>query len=396
MTATSTIPRSNEPVRGNVLVICPGGLENGGGIGRQMGYFLGSANSHSAGITYRVLDSRGPWFLGASKFYSFLSGFFLLRCMAELIRARLSAVPSLAHINITGRGSTIRKLLVAGTASLIGLRYILHVHDYDYGADYVRRGSFMRAAVRRMFRGALNVVVLGGRDRAALSKAFNLMPGQAVVLHNAVPDPRAHGQHVPRDELCHIIFLGYLSARKGVPELLNALASQELVARQWRATLAGSGPIDVYREEAKRLGVADRIAFPGWLDQAQASALCATADILVLPSHAEGLAMAVLEGLSHGLAVITTPVGAHDEVIDPDISGILVPPGDVPALALALTRVIDDTELRARLQQGARARYLADFEINNYSSRLRRLHEGLLVQAAHRQTNERSRQAPVR
>ena len=395
MSATRSAPNSHAPVSGQVLIVCPGGLENGGGIGRQMGYFLGSGDTHYPGLTYRVLDSRGPWFLGASKLHSLLSGFYLLRCMAELVGARLSAAPCLAHINITGRGSTFRKLFVAGTASLIGLPYILHVHDYDYGADYAQRGSSMRALVRHMFRRACNVVVLGRRDRAELSKAFGLMPGQAVVLHNAVPDPQAHEQRIPRDEVCHIVFLGYLSARKGVPELLSACASPQLAARQWRATLAGSGPVDVYLEEARRLGVADRIAFPGWLDQSRASALCEAADILVLPSHAEGLAMAVLEGLSHGLAVITTPVGAHDEVIEPEISGILVPPGDVPALTTALARVIDDADFRARLQEGARARYLADFEIKGYSSRLRRLHADLLLKAAYRQPNERSRQAPV-
>ena len=55
--------------------------------------------------------------------------------------------------------------------------------------------------------------------------------------------------------------------------------------------------------------------------------------MLVLPSHAEGLAMSVLEGLAHGLAVVTTPVGAHAEVIEPERSGLLTPPGDIAALA---------------------------------------------------------------
>ena len=62
--------------------------------------------------------------------------------------------------------------------------------------------------------------------------------------------------------------------------------------------------------------------------------------------------MSVLEGLSHGLAVITTPVGAHSEVIEPEVSGIMVPPGDVAALADALVRVIEDESLRSRLAKG--------------------------------------------
>ena len=142
--------------------------------------------------------------------------------------------------------------------------------------------------------------------------------------------------------LCHILFLGHLSARKGVPDLLRALARPELLARRWHVTLAGGGPIAEFQRLAQDLGVGDRVDFPGWLDASHVQALCADADVLVLPSHAEGLAMAVLEGLANGLAVITTPVGAHPEVIEPEVSGLLIAPGDVEALSNALVRVIDD------------------------------------------------------
>ena len=89
--------------------------------------------------------------------------------------------------------------------------------------------------------------------------------------------------------------------------------------------------------------------------------------------------MSVLEGLSHGLAVITTPVGAHSEVIEPEVSGILVPPGDVAALADALVRVIEDESLRCRLARGARDRFLEGFDVRRYAARLEHLHAGLFA-----------------
>lgn len=88
--------------------------------------------------------------------------------------------------------------------------------------------------------------------------------------------------------------------------------------------------------------------------------------------------MAVLEGLSHGLAVITTPVGAHAEVIEPEVSGILIPPRDAEALADALARVIDDEGLRRRLGEGARRRFTEKFDVRTYAERLIQLHAGLL------------------
>jgi glycosyltransferase involved in cell wall biosynthesis len=364
---------------GTVLVVIPGGLEHGGGIGRQMGYFLRAQGAHDDGVAYRVVDSRGPWFLGSSPLYVFWSALFLVNAMVRLLWARLSSRQCVAHINITGRGSTIRKIVLATFARAIGLRYLLHVHDYDYADEYRRRGRWMQKQIERIFHSAAKVVVLGSRDQKLLSSLLQLPPDKVMVLHNAVPDPglELKATHAPK-AACELLFLGHLSARKGVPELLRALASPLLRSRPWRATLAGGGSLDEFRELAERLGISERVSFPGWVDEANVKALSAKADVLVLPSHAEGLAMAVLEGLSFGLVVIATPVGAHSEVIEPGLSGLLVPAGDVVALADALARVIDDEGLRKRLGTGARRRFLEKFDVRGYRDRLALLHADLL------------------
>jgi glycosyltransferase involved in cell wall biosynthesis len=369
----------NQLPAGTVFLVTPGGVEHGGGIGRQMGYFLRAHCAGQEGLRYRVVDSRGPWFIGASPLCSCGAVIYLGRAMFALLLARCSSRPCLLHVNITGRGSSIRKIILLTVARALGLRYVLHLHDYDY-ADYYRgRSAFLKRLIAMAFLRAATVVVLGRRDHEAISQLFELPRDRIIVLHNAVPDPvpdlaRARKPGKP----CSLLFLGYLSARKGAPELLRALARLPMTTRRWRATFAGGGPIDEFRKLADDLGILDRVCFPGWLDESHVRALCADADVLVLPSHAEGLAMSVLEGLSHGLAVITTPVGAHAEVIEPEVSGLFVAPGDVPALAHALARVVDDESLRKRLGKGARERFLAEFDVRGYASRLTDLHARLL------------------
>ena len=364
---------------GTVVILCPGGLEHGGGIGRQMGYFLRACQLRANGLTYRVVDSRGPWFLGASPLYIGFSVAYLAGALLRLAMVRLFARPCVIHANITGRGSTVRKVVLLTFARAVGLRYLLHVHDYNYADEYRRRKALTRALIATMFRSAEKVIVLGSHDREALASLLQLPQHQIAVMPNAVPDPlpdtAAEGSPAGP---CHLLFLGHLGTRKGVPELLQAFAQPALLSRRWRATLAGDGPMDEYRRLASNLGVAERVKFPGWVDAAQVRKLCANADVLVLPSHAEGLAMAVLEGLSHGLTVVTTPVGAHPEVIEQDVSGILVPPGDVEALAGALVRVIDDDRLRQQLGAGARRRFLEKFDVRAYAERLNQLHASLL------------------
>jgi glycosyltransferase involved in cell wall biosynthesis len=263
---------------------------------------------------------------------------------------------------------------------LIGMPYLMHVHDADYGADFTGRGPIMRRLVTGIFRGARTTIVLGHHDQSRLSDLFDLKGGEIIVLHNAVPDPRPRPriQRSPDSDF-HILFLGHLSERKGVPELLRALATSQLVDQRWRATLAGGGDLDMYRGMAAELGITDRVTFPGWVDQPTVRGLLESADVLVLPSHGEGMAMSVLEGLSHGLPVITTPVGAHTEVIENGRSGILVPPGDEEALASAITVLIKDDELLGMLGANARAHFLEHFEMRGYARRLSALHSALLT-----------------
>jgi glycosyltransferase involved in cell wall biosynthesis len=309
-----------------------------------------------------------------------LSAFYIMAAALQIAWTGIAARPSLVHANITGRGSTYRKLALTAVARAVALPYVLHVHDYDYAADLRGRGKLMRRLVRQMFSAAEETIVLGTEAQHSLRAALQFPEARIVVLPNAVPDPRP-SQRAVRDSTAvgpvRLIFLGYLSARKGVPELLEALASPALAELPWRATLAGGGPVEEYRACAAALGLADRVAFSGWLDQPKARSLCADADVLVLPSHAEGLAMSVLEGLAHGLAVVATPVGAHAEVIEPGQSGLLVPPGNVAALGAALSRVIADPAFREHLRTGARRRFLERFDVRSYAVRLTSLHARL-------------------
>ena len=167
-----------------------------------------------------------------------------------------------------------------------------------------------------------------------------------------------------------LLFLGRLGERKGVPELLDALANPAVAAQPWRAVLAGDGPVDFYRSQVDARGLSDRVTLPGWVGEPEVRALCARADFLLLPSRSEGMAMAVIEGLASALLVVTTRVGAHGEAIDEGVDGIFVPVGDPSTLAETLARLLRDPAERARLSAGARAKYLTRFTIARYVERL--------------------------
>lgn len=348
----------------------PGGCENGGGIGRLVGYITSTAKE--GGAEHAVTDTRGPRWSAAT------SSLRLLGAILTMAKDRIVDPTRIHHIHIAGRGSTSRKLILTEAAHLLGCFHILHLHDYDYASDFAARSPRQQSLIRRMFQRADCVVALGQRDHMILATFLGVDEHRLVIAHNCVPDPGAHNVRAGEPPL--IVFLGRLSERKGVPELLLALSHPVMKDLRWRAVLAGDGPVEDYRRQAADMGLSGLVEMPGWLGADETRALCARADILVLPSHAEGLAMAVLEGLSHGLAVVTTRVGAHDEVISDGETGVFVPVGDKDALAAALARLVTDPDIRSHLSARARAHYLNHFSMKAYMRSMEKLYETISAQ----------------
>ncbi len=150
---------------------------------------------------------------------------------------------------------------------------------------------------------------------------------------------------------------------KGHDVLLDALAT--VTDLSWRCACVGSldrAPAfaDGVRRRARDGGLGDRVGFPGPRTGPELDRAYATADLLVLASHAETYGMVVTEALARGLPVLATEVGGVTEALghgeDGTRPGLLVPPGDPAALGAALRAWLGDAELRARLRRAARER----------------------------------------
>ena len=85
--------------------------------------------------------------------------------------------------------------------------------------------------------------------------------------------------------------------------------------------------------------IADRVSVPGWLGPAAAEDLLSRTDVLVQPSFIDNLPMTILEAFARGIPVVATPVGVVPDVVVPNVNGLLVPAGDVRALADAMAEL---------------------------------------------------------
>jgi glycosyltransferase involved in cell wall biosynthesis len=270
--------------------------------------------------------------------------------LATLVVLRVRGRVDLLHLNVSKRGSTLRKCMVGGVARLLGIPYVVQLHSGGF-ADFLRDlPAWAHRPVRGLFGGARHVFVLGLPFQELVEEALGV-PGEKVsILRNGVALPPAPAARIDRRPV--ILFTGRMGQGKGTFDLLEALG--RIADLDWSAVLVGDGEIERVLARAEALGLADRLTIRGWQSRTVIDELLASSDVFVLPSYVEALSVSLLEAMAAGLCCIGTLVGAHGEVLFPEENGLVVIPGDVEGLAAALARVLTDDDLRARL--GARAR----------------------------------------
>lgn len=279
--------------------------------------------------------------------------------------------PDLVHINLAQYGSTFRKAIIARAARLFGIPYVIHLHGSRFRQSWERASPFASAHMRNMFLCSAHILVLGNIWlKFVLSKAPEVQD-RIEILPNASPSSDISIDEKEKD-CVSILFLGLLSERKGAPQLIAALSALPSDSN-WRATIAGNGQVDAAREEVRRLGLSHKVDLPGWVGPDAVTMLLRQAHILVLPSFDENLPLSVIEGMAHGLAIVTTPVGAVEDIITNEETGLLVPPGDSESLAEALKRLIVDPLLRENLGRAAQTFHRQHLEIGRYYDQLLRV-----------------------
>lgn len=175
-----------------------------------------------------------------------------------------------------------------------------------------------------------------------------------------------------------VAYAGRLSPEKGVSDLLGAMARVADRGVDVDLVIAGDGASsEALRAEAAGLGLTPDV-FAGHVPHAEMDGLFARIWALVLPARwAEPFGNVVLEALVRGVPVITTDGGGPAELVEHGRTGLLVPPGDVEALAVAIEAVATGEAFPSRsIDEEARRRLLVTFDASAHTRRLRSLLAG--------------------
>jgi glycosyltransferase involved in cell wall biosynthesis len=201
--------------------------------------------------------------------------------------------------------------------------------------------------------------------------------GKLNVIYCGIDGHVFHPTERPATGRLRIACVGTLHEVKGQRHLIEAAADLARRGLDFEVRFIGDGPD---RQELERLaaslGVADRIEFLGLRKRAEVVARLSETDVLVAPSvptaggKREGLPVVLIEAMAAGVPVVASHLSGIPELVENEMTGLTVPPGDSRAIAEAIARLAADPVLRSRLAGSGRERVARDFDLDRNAKRL--------------------------
>lgn len=216
------------------------------------------------------------------------------------------------------------------------------------------------------------VVGISEGIRQVLLKA-GLPPSKVVCVHSAVDTERYRRgrddigwfrqQFGLADDERTLAMAAQFIPRKGHMTLLAALPAVLAAHPRTRVLLFGQGPqLESVRQRVEQEGLAERVVFAGFRTDLERVLPCV--DVMVHPAEMEGLGVALLQAAACGLPIVAGRAGGIPEIVRPGLNGELITPGDAPALAAHLVRLLGDPALRQRYGAAGRALVIESFSID--------------------------------
>jgi len=237
------------------------------------------------------------------------------------------------------------------------------VHDIVpllFPREFPRHQWYFRSFVPRVLRRSASVIAVSHRTREDIVQQYQLDPQRITMVYSGVD----HRQFYPRADAAemirqfglrrYVLYVGNLLPHKNLGRLLEAFA---LIRRDVMLAVAGYRDPRYWPALARRaeaLGVASRVRFLDFVSGAALPHLYSAAAAVVLPSLYEGFGLPVLEAMACGAPVIASTAGGIPEAAGD--AALAVDPTDVPGLAAAMQRILEDQTLRANLQARGIAR----------------------------------------
>lgn len=282
----------------------------------------------------------------------------------------------IVHIHTAVKGSFARKAFALCLAKMLGRKTIVHFHGAQFIVFYKKSPFFMKWLIKDMFRNADKILCL---NKTCQHNIWKLTGAHAQVLYNPTVLHEPVEPQAKADGTVNFLFMGRLGKRKGVYDLIEA--ARYITAPNVKIHLYGDGEIEQVRKKIEEAGVSERVQLQGWISGGEKENVFRAAQVLLLPSYNEGLPMSVLEALSYGMPVISTPVGGTPDAVKDGVNGYLIEPGNAKALAEKIDALAQSETLRRSMGEAGYAMAHELFDIRKIINELHTIYQEMDPQA---------------
>lgn len=249
----------------------------------------------------------------------------LFRIWYSTVKILMKFRPDVVHLasNCSPRG-IFRDFGTILLVKLMNIKLVLHCHSNVY--DSIGKSLISIAFLRSSVNFAAEVLVLNIESEKYVN---SLRKRGCNIVPNFIENGFVLNEKIIRDNVEDILFVGHLVKTKGVLEFVEVAKRFPYI----RFTMAG-----ILSDEINVIKLPENVYLVGDVENAKVMELLDCADVFLLPTYTEGFSIAILEAMSRGLPIITTPVGSNKEMLELN-GAILVPVGDVDGISEAIKKL---------------------------------------------------------
>ena len=254
-----------------------------------------------------------------------------------------------------------------------GIPDVIHLHGSEFKKWFDESNKESQKKIKKLLKESSAFIVLGNEWDKAVKQIEPKT--KTVVVSNTIHLPE---QIASWNDEFQVLFLGVLIQRKGVADLLQAINLLQRSEKIGNAhfVISGSGAEeDKLINQANNLKLDKYVEFIGWTAGVEKTELLCKSQMLILPSYNEGLPIAILEAISYGLPIVATDVGDISAVVKDGINGYLIEPGNIKAMAEAISNIIIMNKETYGVMSAASRRIAERFSDEKYFRELKQCYE---------------------
>lgn len=277
------------------------------------------------------------------------------------------------HIHSASRGSFVRKSFVLFMAKAFGKKTIMHIHGGMF-REYYQSSRIKSWYVRFILQMSDRVLCLTEEWRQSFQSEMQL--NNLEVLLNPVKKFPKNNINITHSWIS-LLFMGTITENKGIFELVEYLQQNTFFLQgKIKLYICGEGDDKKLSMCMPKGNFRENIVYTGWIDGVRKNEILQSADIFILPSHYEGLPMAILEAMSAGKPIISTRVGGIPSVVKPSRNGWLIDPKHIAQLDSIVEEIFNTPDIIARF--GTNAMQDAEaFHVEGIVSQLSNIYKAL-------------------